>query len=185
MLNLKIIHASTREGRRGLPVSKWVVDAARKETDFEVEFIDLKELGLPFIDEPEHPRLKQYVHRHTVEWSNKIDHADAFIFVTCEYNHGMPATLKNTLDFLVQEWAFKPVAFVGYGGISAGTRAIQQLKQVTYSLKMFPFDGVLLPFFNTQISEEGVFLPTSSNSRALDMMFKELKRLGEGMKALR
>ncbi len=185
MLNLKIIHASTREGRKGLPVSEWIVEAAKKEADFNVEFIDLKELNLPFIDEPEHPKLKRYIHQHTIDWSNKIDSADAFIFVTCEYNYGMPATLKNALDFLVQEWAYKPVAFVGYGGISAGTRSIQQLKQVTNALKMFPFDGVMLPFFSTQLNDDGLFEPTPSNLRAADAMFKELKHLGEGMKALR
>jgi len=185
MLNLKIILATTRPARKGPAVADWVLQAAWQQPDFNTELIDLKEQNLPFMDEPHHPRLQQYTQQHTKDWSAKINSADAFIFVTCEYNYGMPATLKNALDFLFKEWAFKPVAMVGYGGISGGTRSLQQLKQITNALKMFPFDGVILPFFAKQINEEGKFEPTEGNEKALSDMFHELKRLGESMKHMR
>ena len=185
MLQLKVIHASTREGRKGIGISKWIEQEAKKYPEFEVELVDLKELNLPFFDEPEHPRFGRYHHQHTKGWSAVVDAADAFIFVTPEYNHGMPATLKNALDYLSNEWHHKPVAMVGYGGISAGTRAIQQLKQVTSALKMTAFDGMLLAMPFQQISPEGNFGPTAENVAVAKTMFQELQRLGQGLKTLR
>ncbi len=184
MLKVMIIHASTREGRQGLPVSEWVVEGSRKVDGMEINFVDLKELNLPFFNEAHHPRLQKYTHEATKEWSARVEQMDAFILVTCEYNYGMPATLKNALDFLSLEWKYKPVTFVGYGGISGGTRSIQQLKQVTSALRMFPFEGIQIPFFGTQINEEGLFVPNDHQTRALSAMFTELQHLGEGMKAL-
>lgn len=185
MLNVMIIHASTREGRQGITVSDWVKASAQMREEFTVDFVDLKELNLPFMDEPKHPKLHQYTQEHTIAWSNRVERADAFIFVTSEYNYGMPAPLKNALDYLSSEWRYKPVGFVGYGGIAGGTRSIQQLKQVTSALRMFPFDGVFLPFFATQFDEKGIFQPTDRNQRALQALFDELLHLGEGMKILR
>jgi len=84
------------------------------------------------------PRLRQYTKRHTIEWSAIIDASDAFVFVTPEYNYGYPASLKNAIDYLHQEWLRKPVGFVSYGGVAAGTRSVQQLKQVVTCLSMMP-----------------------------------------------
>lgn len=184
MLQLKIIHASTREGRKGMAISKWIEREAKKYPEFEAELVDLKELNLPFFDEPEHPRFRRYSHQHTKDWSHVIDAADALIFVTPEYNHGMPATLKNALDYLSSEWHHKPVAMVCYGGISAGTRAIQQLKQVTSALKMTAFDG-LLPMPFRQITVEDNFEPTAENIAVAKTMFLELQHLGHVLKVLR
>jgi len=185
MIQLKIILGSTREGRKGISVANWVYEAAKKRTAFETEFIDLKSINLPFMDEPEHPRFQKYTKQHTKDWSKKIEAADAFIFVTPEYNYGMPAPLKNAIDYLVKEWAFKPVAMVGYGGIAGGTRSIQQLKQVTNVLQMFPFDGLLLPNFTKQINEEGIFAATEGNEKAVELMFAQLEKLHKTLVALR
>jgi len=185
MIQLKIIIASTREGRKGLAVAEWVFDHAKKHTAFETELIDLKQVNLPFMDEPEHPRFQRYIHQHTKNWSAKIGAADVFVFVTPEYNYGMPAPLKNAIDFLVKEWAYKPVAMVGYGGVSGGTRSIQQLKQVTNALQMFPFDGLLLANFAKQLNDEGGFAGTEANEKAVEMMFAQLEKLHHSLKALR
>ena len=91
---------------------------------------DLAELDLPFMDEPNHPRLQQYTQQHTKDWSGTVGISDAFVFVMPEYNHGMNAPLKNAIDFLHNEWCYKPVGLVSYGGVSAGTRAAQMVKQV-------------------------------------------------------
>lgn len=185
MIQLKIILGSTREGRKGISVANWVYEVAKKYTAFETEFIDLKSINLPFMDEPEHPRLQKYTQQHTKDWSRKIGAADAFIFVSPEYNFGMPAPLKNALDYLVKEWAFKPVAMIGYGGIAAGTRSIQQLKQVTNALQMFPFDGVLLANFTRQINDAGIFAATESNEKAAAFMFAQLEKLHKTLRELR
>src|SRR5947209_7654159 len=120
---LEIIIASTRPGRVGLPVAQWFYQRAVAHGGFEVELVDLAEINLPFMDEPKHPRLRQYVHQHTRDWSAKVDSADAFVFVTPEYNFSFNAVLKNALDYLHWEWQYKPAGFVSYGGVSAGTRA--------------------------------------------------------------
>lgn len=177
MIQLKIIIASTRENRKGPAVAEWVFNRAKKQTAFETELIDLKQVNLPFMDEPEHPRFQRYTHQHTKDWSARIAAGDAFIFVTPEYNYGMPAPLKNAIDYLVKEWAFKPVAMVGYGGVAGGTRAIQQLKQVTNALQMFPFDGLLLANFIKQINDNGGFAGTEANEKAVALMFVQLEKL--------
>jgi len=185
MIQLKIILGSTRDARKGPAVANWVFNLAKKHTAFETELIDLKQVALPFMDEPEHPRFQRYVHQHTKDWSAKIAAADAFIFVTPEYNYGMPAPLKNALDFLVKEWAYKPLAMVGYGGISGGTRAIQQLKQVVNALQMFPFDGLILANFAKQLNEAGEFVGTEANEKAAEAMFAQLEKLHQALKLMR
>lgn len=175
MYQLKVIVASTRPGRKGPAVAKWFMDILNEQSDFEVELIDLKELNLPFMDEPEHPRLQKYQHEHTKVWSKKIAGADAFVFVTPEYNFGYPATLKNALDFLYQEWTYKPVGFVSYGGIAGGTRAVQMLKQVVTALKMVPIvEAVNIPYFTKYMDDEGRFLGNEEYARMAQGLLKEL-----------
>jgi len=76
------------------------------------------------LDDPHLPRLRQYTRQHTSDWSALVDAVDAVVFVTPEYNFGYPATIKNAIDYLHSEWNYKPVGFVSYGGIAAGTRAV-------------------------------------------------------------
>ena len=127
MINLKIILASTRPGRKGPAVANWFYDIAVKHIEFNVELVDLAVINLPFLDEPAHPRLQKYEQQHTKDWSKLINGADAFVIVTSEYNYGYPATIKNAIDFLFREWQYKSVGFVSYGGVSGGTRAVQSL----------------------------------------------------------
>jgi hypothetical protein len=116
MPTLQIIIASTRPGRVGLPVARWFESRARTHGGLDVEVVDLAEIDLPFVDEPNHPRLRQYTQQHTKDWSAKVDAADAFVFVMPEYNYGFNAPLKNAIDYLHQEWLYKPVGLVSYGG---------------------------------------------------------------------
>jgi NAD(P)H-dependent FMN reductase len=144
---VKIIVASTRPGRVGLPIAEWVHAIARERSDIEVELVDLREVNLPIHDEPHHPRLGKYEHEHTRRWSASVERADGFIFVTPEYNHSFPASLKNALDFVFREWAHKPVGIVSYGGVAAGTRSVQALKPVLAALQMIPvLESVNIPF---------------------------------------
>jgi NAD(P)H-dependent FMN reductase len=112
MPKLHVILASTRPGRAGEPIAEWFVARAKAHGAFEVELVDLAEVDLPFMDEPNHPRLRRYTHEHTKAWSARVDAADAFVFVTPEYNYGFTAPLKNAIDFLHFEWQHKPVGFV-------------------------------------------------------------------------
>lgn len=185
MPTLQIIIASTRPGRVGLPVAEWFTRHAREHGGFELDVVDLAELALPLMDEPNHPRLRRYEHEHTKAWSARVDAADAFAFVHPEYNHSFTAPLKNALDYLVAEWAHKPVGFVSYGGIAAGTRALQALKPVVAALKLAPLvEAVNIPFVN-QFVDDGRFVPNDVLEQAATAMLDELVRVEAALRPLR
>lgn len=180
-----IILASTRPGRAGAPIAEWVRERVEKAGQFEVDFVDLLELNLPMLDEPNHPLLRQYTKAHTKAWSARVDAADAFIIVTPEYNYSMPGSLKNAVDFLSHEWNFKPVGFVSYGGVAAGARSVQMAKQVVTSLKMMPLvEAVQIPFVRNHIVD-GRFQPTESFESSLGVLTRELGRWASAMAPLR
>jgi len=182
---LHIIVASTRPGRIGLPVAEWFRRQALAHGSFDLQWVDLAEWNLPFVDEPHHPRLRQYTHDHTRRWSALVDSADAFVFVTPEYNYGMPATLLNALDFLFHEWAYKAVGFVSYGGLSGGTRAVQMLKPVLIDLKMLPIvEAVYIPYVS-QLMSDGQFVPPESFERSARTMLDELEQTEAALRPLR
>ena len=186
MPTLQILIASTRPGRVGLPVGRWLDARAREHGAFAVELVDLLELDLPFMDEPNHPRLAQYSQRHTKEWSAKVQAADAFVFVTPEYNYGFTAPLKNAIDFLHAEWQYKPVGFLSYGGVAGGTPAVQMLKQLVTTLKMTPvFEAVTVPFVAQFIDDEGDFVPNEMIEQSVKPMLDELLRVSEALVGLR
>lgn len=183
---LKIIIGSTRPGRKGPIVADWFLNIAKQHGNFEVELLDLKEINLPFMDEVEHPRFQKYEKEHTKKWSKIIDSADAFVFVTPEYNYGYPAALKNALDFLSVEWNEKPVAFVSYGGVSGGTRAVQDLKLPVTTLGMMPLtQAVNIPFFTQFINEKDVFEATEPLENAANLMLNKLQRWTKALKGMR
>jgi len=172
---LQVIVASTRPGRIGRAIGDWVAAAAAEVDAFDVELIDLKEVNLPFFDEPNHPMLGQYTHQHTKDWAATVARADAFIFVMPEYNHGFIAPLKNALDFLHAEWQFKPVGFASYGGVSAGTRAAQMLKPVVQALRMTPVvEAITIPFPAPFFDAEGVFVPNDLIEQSAGALVAEL-----------
>ncbi len=115
-MRLNVLACSTRPSRRGPALARWLADAARGSALFDVELVDLADFGLPVFDEPEHPKLQKYHHDHTKRWAASVASAHAFVFVTPEYNYAPPPSLVNALDYLVVEWAYKPVGFFSYGG---------------------------------------------------------------------
>ncbi|MGI8331256.1 NADPH-dependent FMN reductase [Actinomadura scrupuli] len=191
MAKLEIIIASTRPGRIGLPIGQWVYGEAVKHGGFtDIELVDLAEVDLPFMNEPNHPRLAQYAHQythqHTRDWSAKVAEGDAFVFVMPEYNYGYNAELKNALDYLHHEWRYKPVGLVSYGGVAAGTRAAQMIKQVVTTLKMTPvFEAVSIPFAHQFLDEEGTVVPNEVMTASAKAMFDELVRVTEALRPLR
>ncbi|MEO6818602.1 MAG: NAD(P)H-dependent oxidoreductase [Ginsengibacter sp.] len=186
MYQLKIIIASTRPGRKGIAVGNWFKSAVGKYTDFEVEVLDLAEINLPFLDEPKHPRLQQYEKEHTKEWSKKVNAADAFVVVIPEYNYSMPPTLLNAIDFLYNEWNYKPVGIVSYGGISGGLRSAQSCKGPMGTVKLVSLsEGVPIPFFEKRIDEKGVFHSDELLDKSVETMMKELLKWTVALKPMR
>lgn len=154
---LQVIVGSTRPGRIGRSFGEWIERIAAEHGHFTVEMVDLAEVALPFLDEPNHPRLAQYLHQHTRDWSAMASRADAFILVTPEYNHSYNAVLKNAIDFLHNEWKHKAVGFLSYGGVSAGTRAMQALEPVVLAVAMAPVaTAVTVPFAAQFLDDDGV-----------------------------
>jgi NAD(P)H-dependent FMN reductase len=186
MHKLKIISSTTRPGRKGPAIATWLASIARRHAGFEVEVLDLGQINLPMMDEPFHPLLQNYQHDHTKQWSATVAGADAFVMVTAEYNSAIPAPLKNALEYLNNEWAYKPVAIVSYGGVSAGTRAAQMLKGVLTTLKMIPLvETVAIPFFDQFINAQGDFVPNPVSEKAAHDMLSELLRWATALKPLR
>ena len=186
MPNLMVVIASTRPTRVGPAVARWFVARATERGSFDVDLVDLAELDLPFMDEPEHPRFARYVHDHTKRWSARVAAADAFVFVTPEYNHGYSAPLKNAIDFLHHEWEHKPVGFVSNGGVAAGTRAVQQLKPIVAVLRMTPMsDAVYIPFVHQHLDGERQFRPTDELEAAATLLLQALERSEAVLRPLR
>lgn len=185
MPKLLVVIASTRPGRVGLPIGLWATEAARQHGGFDVEVVDLAELELPILDEPGHPRMGKYTHQHTLEWSKSVESADAFLFVTPEYNYGPPPSLINAVSYLYWEWAYKAVGFVSYGGIGAGLRGVQVIKQIVTTLRVMPLsDGVAIPFVAQHV-RDGVFTPNPIMEATLPFHLDELLRWTDALEPLR
>ncbi len=148
-----------------------------------VDVVDLGALALPFLDELEHPSTGVYAHEHTRAWSRRVADADAFVVVTPEYNYGMPAVLKNALDYLYEEWAWKPVAFVSYGNTSAGTRSVQMTKQVVTTLRMMPIGATVALRIGDSI-EDGRVSERPMLGRAARQVVVELARVARALRPL-
>ena len=152
---LQVIVGSTRPGRVGDPIARWFAVYARDHEAFDVEIVDLAEVGLPMFAEPEHPRFGRYTLDSTKAFSATIARADAYAIVHPEYNHSYNAAVKNALDHLNQEWARKPVTLIGYGGVAAGARASEALVPVLVGLRMVVAGSVPIPFAAQRVSGEG------------------------------
>ena len=141
---IAVIVASTRPNRHGPAIGRWVTSELADRSEFDASLVDLVEVGLPLLDEPEPAEARAYVHDHTKAWSAIVDAADGFIMVTPEHNRAMPASLKNALDCLYWEWAHKPVGFVSYsGGGSGGIRAVEMTRLVASTLSMLPLNEMV------------------------------------------
>ena len=148
--------------------------------------VDLARVNLPFMDEPNHPMLRRYTHEHTRRWSASVDSADAFVFVTPEYNHSFNAPLKNAIDYLNHEWRYKPVGLVSYGGVAAGTRAVQMITPVLTALMMVPLtEAVHIPFVSQFLSEDGQIHANEVMEQAADAMLTQLGRWSEALEPQR
>jgi NAD(P)H-dependent FMN reductase len=135
--HIVVIVGSTRQNRFGPTVAKWFVSHTEGRADMTFEVADLRDWAFPYYDLPLPANRAQYDDVGK-RWAAVVGPADGFVIVTPEYNHGYPAILKSALDAVYHEWVRKPVAFVSYGGWSAGVRAVEQLRQVAIELQMAP-----------------------------------------------
>jgi NAD(P)H-dependent FMN reductase len=182
---LLVIIASTRPGRLGLPIANWAISEIEKHGDFEVDVADLALMNLPMLDEPQQAYHRNYTKPHSIAWSKRVDAADAILIVTPEYNYGMPGSLKNAIDFLFHEWAYKPVAFISYGGMSGGMRSVMMAKQVVTTLKMVPLPEAVNIHMVPKYIHDGQFVPEETHESSLKKVLGELTRWAAALRAMR
>jgi NAD(P)H-dependent FMN reductase/GNAT superfamily N-acetyltransferase len=186
-LRVLVLVCSTRPGALGPAVGEWLIDTVTPraaELGVELVPVALADLGLPLLDEEEHPSSGIYRHEHTRRWSALADSASGFIAVTPEYNYGMPASLKNALDYLYREWAWKPIGFVSYGNTSAGTRSVQHAKQVVTTLRLVPL-GATVALRIADATDAGRLRPAPALAAAAIGVLDELVRLAHALRPMR
>ena len=184
---LNVIIGSTRPSRISPVVARWVEEAAREHGKFAVNVVDLAAFNLPLLDEVAQPRLQQYAHEHTKAWSESVGAADAYVFVTPEYDYFPPAALINAVQVLAVEWSHKPAGIVSYGGVSGGLRAAQVLRQLLSGLNVHvpgSAGTVPIPMFLRFIGEAGVFGPNEAAARGLMAMLDEIAGWSVALKTM-
>jgi NAD(P)H-dependent FMN reductase len=184
MLKVGIILGSTRPGRIGEGVAKWVLEQAKKRSDAEFELVDVKSFNLPLLDEAVPPSMGHYTNEHTKTWAAKINSFDGFVFVTAEYNHAIPGALKNAIDFIYKEWNNKAAGFVSYGA-AGGARAVEQLRGVMAEMQIADVRAQVMLSLYTDFENYSVFKPNPVHEKTLTTMLDQLVSWSEAMLSVR
>ena len=184
MTKIGIIIGSTRPGRNGEAVAKWVHEIASQRTDVAFELVDLLDYKLPHLDEAMPPSLGQYSQQHTREWAARISSFDGFVIVTPEYNHSTSGVLKNAIDYLYAEWNNKAVGFVSYGSVG-GTRAVEHLRLVAGELQMADVRSQVALSLFTDFENFSVFRPADVHLDALNTMLDQVVSWSDALAPLR
>jgi NAD(P)H-dependent FMN reductase len=185
VIRIGIILGSTRPGRNGEQVAKWVYDLASRRDDAEYELVDLRDHPLPHLEEgPLAWPGGVSQHAPTREWADRVASFDGFVIVTPEYNQSAPGVLKNALDHVYLQWNNKAVGFVSYG-IVGGARAVHQLRLVCGALQMADVAlQVTLPT-TTEFENHTIFKPGDHNIAALDAMLDQVVAWSTALAPLR
>ncbi len=184
MTRIGIILGSTRPGRNGEAVAKWVLEQAQQRSDADFELVDLLDFHLPHLDEAVPPSMGQYAQPHTRKWADKIDSFDGYVFVTPEYNHSTSGALQNAIDFIYGEWNNKAAGFVSYGS-AGGTRAVEHLRLIMGELQVADVRAQVAFSLATDFENYSVFTPGDQHQGVLHAMLDQLVRWTEAMKAVR
>lgn len=172
-VKIAVIIGSTRPGRNGEQVAKWVQETASRRTDAEFELVDLLDFKLPHLDEAMPASLGQYANAHTQAWAAKVAEFDGYIFVTPEYNHSTSGALKNALDFVYGEWNNKAAGFVSYGASAGGSRAVEHLRLIAGELQLADVRAQLALSLISDFENFSVFKPTLQHEAALGVVLDQ------------
>jgi NAD(P)H-dependent FMN reductase len=184
MTKIGVILGSTRPGRNGEKVARWVMDIASQRDDADFDLIDLADYPLPHLDEPMPPSMGQYQNLHTQQWAATIGEYDGFVMVTPEYNHSTSGVLKNAIDYLFSEWNNKAVGFVSYGSVG-GARAAEHLRLISGELKMADVRTQVALSLFTDFKNFSELVPSERQTQALNTMFDEVIAWSEALAPLR
>lgn len=174
-MKIGIILGSIRQERSGASVARWVADQAVSREGVDYELIDLKAFDVPLLTSATVPGAanKQYDDERVRNWSTAIDDCDGFVFVTPEYNHGVPGALKNAFDSLGNEWADKAVAFVSYGA-EGGVRAVEHWRQIVANFHMYGVRQQISMSLFSEFGPEGV-QPAERRADEIATLFDQLE----------
>ncbi len=176
MPRIGVILGSTRPGRRGEQVARWVMDVASRRSDGEFELVDLADYPLPHLDEPLPPNMGRYQNTHTKDWAATIGRFDGFVFVTPEYNHSTSGVLKNAIDYVYAEWNNKAMG---------GARAAEHLRLIAGELQMADVrTNVALSLF-TDFENFTTFKPAPVHEGYVNTMLDQVIAWGSALKTLR
>lgn len=184
MIRIAVIIGSTRPGRNGEAVGKWVYELARKRADAQFELIDLLDRKLPLLDEPVPASQGKYTHQHTKDWSATIAQYDGFVFVVPEYNHGVSGAFKNALDFLFREWNNKAAGFVSYGDMG-GVRSVEQLRQIVSALMIADVRAHVALTLADDFENMRIFRPREKHLRHMEKLFDQVISWSAALKTVR
>jgi NAD(P)H-dependent FMN reductase len=184
MLKVAVVIGSTRPGRVGEAVARWVNEIAQRRSDAKFELVDIQDFNLPLLDEPVPPSMGQYSKEHTQRWAAKIAAFDAYVFVTAEYNHGIPGALKNAIDFLFAEWNNKAAGFVSYGS-AGGARAVESLRLVLAEVQMATVRNQVMLNLFTDFENYTQFKPDPRHEGSVNKMLDQVVAWGGALKTLR
>ena len=184
MIRIAIIIGSTRPGRNGAPVARWVLDLAKQRSDAEYELVDIADFHLPHLDEAAPPSLGQYTQPHTLAWAEKIALFDGYVFVTPEYNHSTSGALKNAIDFLYAEWNNKAAGFVSYGSVG-GTRAVEHLRLVMAELQVADVRAQVALSLFTDFTNFSTFTPAAFQAEAVGAVLDQVVAWSRALKSVR
>lgn len=189
-VKVKVIAGSTREGRFSPHAAEWISGELKKQQGVEVEVLDLKDFDMPLFNEKATPSYKTepYKNPAVAAFTAKIAEADAYVFITPEYNHSIPAVMKNALDWVYQEWNNKPMAAVSYGSVG-GARAVEHLRLIAVELQMTPIRAAVhIPGDKYFATYFGGMQPAdlfASMQEAADGMVSQLMWWAKALKAAR
>lgn len=184
MTRIGIIVGSTRPGRNGEAVARWVHEHASRRSDATYELVDLADFDLPLLDEPVPAAMGRYSKPHTQAWAARIASLDGFVFVTPEYNHATSGALKNAIDFVYAEWNNKAAGFVGYGSAGA-VRAVENLRLIMGELQVADVRAQVALSLATDFENYSVFAPADNHAAVLEAMLDQLVLWTEAMKGVR
>jgi NAD(P)H-dependent FMN reductase len=184
MTKIAIILGSTRPGRNGEAVARWVLDIAKQRSDAEYELVDIADFNLPHLDEAAPAAMGQYSQPHTKAWAAKIATFDGYVFVTPEYNHSTSGALKNAIDFLHGEWNNKAAGFVSYGS-AGGTRAVEHLRLVMAELQVATVRAQVALSLFTDFTNFSQFTPAAHQTDAVGPMLDQVVAWSKALSTLR
>lgn len=188
-MRIAVIVGSTRPGRRGDDVASWVRQVGSRRDDAIFEVLDIAGFGLPLLDEPVPAAIGDYRHPHTLAWSKAVSRFDGYVFVIPEYNHSVPAAVKNAIDFLYREWHDKAAGLVSYG-ITGGIRAAEHLRLILAEVKVACVRSQVTlslgsDFEITDITQPGTFAPVGHQEAQLERLLDELAAWSGALRACR